>query len=862
MGAVDLLRRLVVQPAEKRATMVQLLEGTVRASDRHSGRQSRNPAAAETIDRTAGYVAICAYRVAKDVANVRLRLYRPAKSGGTAGRRVSKSVRSKMLDGRMGRKASERAQDAGDFVEVTNHPLLDLLSRPNAYQSGAAFRELLELHKQCGGQAFILPVEGGVIPDELHLLQPQYVRVVPGDDDLIGGYRYGRDSTAVQDFAPDEVWQIKHGESLFDPYNGWSPVRSIIAEADIYQAINEWQRNTFENNLRPDSLISVEGTLSPADKEATEGWLESMFRGSWNAGKSLLLGGGKVDVKPLSWPPKDMGDFEIQEREARTILAALGVPESEVWMNDANLASSRTGNVQYKRDTIMPLAEREADEFTNRLLVEAGWEDWWFAPDDIVPEDLDGVATRNATLVGAGILTMNDARRELSLDPYAAEIGDVPRVNGTSVSALDDAAMVSPFGFAPAMPSEPVPVVPDEPAIDEVAQAEQDIQVSEDLVLNGAQIQAALSIVRAVALGEMPRDAGIGQLQVLFNLSAEQAEQIMGSAGTDTPTTPNPKPPNAEPVKSCDHEHGVEVSQRALWMDAAAKLVGKAAPDDPSPFRDDEPETVTIYRVLRQQFDARRDAILAATEAKPFGLDKGVGGAVVGKDATDDLLRRLLQAWGVAGGSQGFADEVNANAGEAIERLLRAGALAGLERVRQMGGIEAIDEGEALDRPEALRYFEGQRSQFIANMTEVDNTTATALETTLRQGLEEGETLRELQGRIREAFDGEVSDRRAAMIARTETAEAQVQGTRAGYAATRVVKGYRFRLAPNACEFCLAADKQYGNAVVELDRPLYPKGSAIRGTDGGTLKLDFKDTIVPIHPNCRCDIEPVLRTDP
>ena len=75
---------------------------------------------------------------------------------------------------------------------------------------------------------------------------------------------------------------------------------------------------------------------------------------------------------------------------------------------------------------------------------------------------------------------------------------------------------------------------------------DQDVQVSEDLVLNGAQIQAALQIVTAVAEGAMPRDAGIGQLQVLFNLSNEQAEQIMGSAGKPgIPTTPNPKPTTA-----------------------------------------------------------------------------------------------------------------------------------------------------------------------------------------------------------------------------------------------------------------------------------------------------------------------------
>jgi len=60
----------------------------------------------------------------------------------------------------------------------------------------------------------------------------------------------------------------------------------------------------------------------------------------------------------------------------------------------------------------------------------------------------------------------------------------------------------------------------------------QQIEVSTEAVLNGAQIQAARQIVSDVAAGLMPRDAGLGQLQVLFNLTTEQAAQIMGSAGS------------------------------------------------------------------------------------------------------------------------------------------------------------------------------------------------------------------------------------------------------------------------------------------------------------------------------------------
>jgi hypothetical protein len=49
--------------------------------------------------------------------------------------------------------------------------------------------------------------------------------------------------------------------------------------------------------------------------------------------------------------------------------------------------------------------------------------------------------------------------------------------------------------------------------------------------LNGAQIQAATEIIKSVSAGELPRDAGINQLMILFNLTKQQANLMMGEAG-------------------------------------------------------------------------------------------------------------------------------------------------------------------------------------------------------------------------------------------------------------------------------------------------------------------------------------------
>ncbi len=116
------------------------------------------------------------------------------------------------------------------------------------------------------------------------------------------------------------------------------------------------------------------------------------------------------------------------------------------------------------------------------------------------------------------------------------------------------------------------------------APAGQDLQTSTDTVLNGAQITAAVAIVTSVAAGQLPRDTGVSMIKVFFNLTPEVANQIMGSAGTSTPTTPNPgvnpepTPATPAPPTALDEKSdGINVDVAAAGRRAALveKLGGK-----------------------------------------------------------------------------------------------------------------------------------------------------------------------------------------------------------------------------------------------------------------------------------------------
>jgi uncharacterized protein with gpF-like domain len=152
--------------------------------------------------------------------------------------------------------------------------------------------------------------------------------------------------------------------------------------------------------------------------------------------------------------------------------------------------------------------------------------------------------------------------------------------------------------------------------------------------------------------------------------------------------------------------------------------------------------------------------------------------------------------------------------------------------------------------------------RYAESMMVASRTTADRLANTLSDGLMAGESLGDLQDRVRASFlegDGvTVSQSRAARIARTEVAQAQTEGRVAGMAGSRVVKGYRFVKANSACPICDAVEQETKGKVFGVEDAMFPKGSSITATDGRTYKFDYQDTLVPIHPNCRCEIRPVL----
>ena len=102
------------------------------------------------------------------------------------------------------------------------------------------------------------------------------------------------------------------------------------------------------------------------------------------------------------------------------------------------------------------------------------------------------------------------------------------------------------------------------------------------------------------------------------------------------------------------------------------------------------------------------------------------------------------------------------------------------------------------------------------------------------------------------------SSNKAEMVARTETMIAKNEGRNDAWKQSRVVKGKKFLIAPHACDLCKAVDKQMGG-IIDLDSTLNGNVDTITYSGGKTYNFGTYRpfTTPPVHPNCRCTLEPV-----
>ena len=309
---------------------------------------------------------------------------------------------------------------------VSNHPAEQLISNPNPNMTDSLMNNYIVTSVAVYGDAFILKLrnDSGAVVQLVPLL-PDMVEVKGNNEQLITKYEYKQKGNTMTIMPEDMI----HLRERVDPRNhrrGLAPLRSVMVEVLGDAAASQMGAALVKNTGVPSVVISPKNDLSMTSDEA-ENIAEVFGRrfGGENRGRPLVISGGEVDIKTLSFSPKDLEIGKLRYINEERISAVLGVPAILAGLGSgldrATYSNAKELREFFTEQKLIPMWNHFANEFTKQLLLQDFEDntDYCFRYDisDVraLSQDEDATMQRITQGFNAGFVTVNEARQATQL---------------------------------------------------------------------------------------------------------------------------------------------------------------------------------------------------------------------------------------------------------------------------------------------------------------------------------------------------------------------------------------------------------------------------------------------------------------
>lgn len=342
--------------------------------------------------------------------------------------------------------------------EITDHPLLSLLQRPNPVQSGAEFFQAVFGFYGIAGNAYLERTMLGRVPRELYTLRPDRMRVTPGRFGIPAGYEFKAGQESVK-WEADELTgdsDIRHLKTFhpLDDWYGLSPIEAGAYAVDQHNESMKWMQALLQNGAAPSGVLEVKTEASLGDDEYNrlKNEIDEQFSGSRNAGRPMLLEGG-MSWRQMGFNPDQMAAMESRYASARDVALALGVPPLLLNIpGDSTFNNYREARLALYEETVLPLLDMLCDELNAWLVPLFG--DGLTLKHDI--DAIPAIADKRREM-----WTMADNSQDLTVNERREIKGYEPVEGGESVMVPSNLIPLD-FASAPIEPPAPQPEDDDE----------------------------------------------------------------------------------------------------------------------------------------------------------------------------------------------------------------------------------------------------------------------------------------------------------------------------------------------------------------------------------------------------------------
>ena len=275
---------------------------------------------------------------------------------------------------------------------------------PNPFQDINTFKRNLITDLLIDGNIFIY-YDGA--NSALYHLPAENVEIETDDKTYVRKYTYD----GVVDYAPEEIIHVKEN-SFNSIYRGVPRLKPAYRTMLLMISMRNFQDNFFKNGAVPGLVLKSPNTLSEKIKERMLAAWRARYNPSTGGRRPLILDGG-LEIDNLTEVNfKDL-DFQAAiEANERIILQAIGVPP--LLLDSGNNANIRPNHRLYYLETVLPIVRKvnfAFERFFGFDLVE----DMSGGP--AMQPELKDQAAYYSTLVNTGIISPNEAREHLRMEP-------------------------------------------------------------------------------------------------------------------------------------------------------------------------------------------------------------------------------------------------------------------------------------------------------------------------------------------------------------------------------------------------------------------------------------------------------------
>ena len=337
-------------------------------------------------------------------------------------------------------KLMRESADGKSRVPAKEHRLYSKLAfKPNRWQTSFEYREMIAWHVVLTGNhfSFINRMAGQII--ELFPFQPGQIKVIRDDGGTLS-YEATADDGSKKVYPAEAIWHVR-GPS-WNSWYGLEAVKLAREAIGLAMATEEAAGALHKNGVRPSGVYSVEGTLKDDGYKTLSDWIEKKIAGSGNTGKPLILDRSakwmSTQMTGIDAQTLEMRRFQIEEicRFARVMPIMVGYSDKA-----ATYASAEQMFLAHVVHTLAPWYQRLEQSIDANLLTDTDRKNGIYS--NFVEEGLLRGSLRDTkdTILGyvnGGILTPNEGRAKLDVNPDSDPESDKLRIPANIVGAASD----------------------------------------------------------------------------------------------------------------------------------------------------------------------------------------------------------------------------------------------------------------------------------------------------------------------------------------------------------------------------------------------------------------------------------------